>query len=148
MKTQLDTLLAYHQRTKHHFKQYAAGPGELDWNNQPDPFRSFNGSPKLELPLLATAPSPRYVDLYIPNAIPPQTLTLDAIAALLEISFGVSAWKQYDATRWALRCNPSSGNLHPTEAYVVTDGCNGIEIYRCYSSVSGTLGRSGTPVRA
>ena len=35
---------------------------------------------------------------------------------------GLSAWKQYASSRWALRVNPSSGNLHPTEAYVVADG--------------------------
>ena len=34
---------------------------------------------------------------------------------------GLSAWKQYGHSRWALRVNPSSGNLHPTEAYVVHD---------------------------
>ena len=36
---------------------------------------------------------------------------------------GLSAWKQYGASRWALRVNPSSGNLHPTEAWIVRDGC-------------------------
>jgi nitroreductase len=35
---------------------------------------------------------------------------------------GLSAWKAYRDSRWALRVNPSSGNLHPTEAYVVHDG--------------------------
>ena len=35
---------------------------------------------------------------------------------------GLSAWKAYRETRWALRVNPSSGNLHPTEAYLVHDG--------------------------
>ena len=35
---------------------------------------------------------------------------------------GLSAWKAYRSSRWALRVNPSSGNLHPTEAYVVHDG--------------------------
>jgi SagB-type dehydrogenase family enzyme len=40
----------------------------------------------------------------------------------LRCSMGLSAWKQYQRSRWALRVNPSSGNLHPTEAYVVRDG--------------------------
>ena len=35
---------------------------------------------------------------------------------------GLSAWKAYRETRWALRVNPSSGNLHPTEAYLIHDG--------------------------
>ncbi len=126
MKSSLDTILDYHQRTKHHFQHYAAGPDELDWKNQPDPFRTFAGSAQLELPLLDAGAQPRYAELYQPGAIPAQALSLPNIAALLELSFGLSAWKQYDSTRWALRCNPSSGNLHPTEVYLVVQGCSGI----------------------
>ena len=126
MKTPLDTILDYHQRTKHHFQHYAAGPDGLDWENQPDPFRTFAGSAKLELPLLGAGTQPFYAKLYRPGAMAAQALTLPNIAALLELSFGLSAWKQYRSTRWALRCNPSSGNLHPTEAYLVVQGCSGI----------------------
>jgi len=125
--TPLDTVRAYHERTKHHFQRYAAGPGGLDWATQPDPFRTYAGSPQLALPLLAEGlPSAGYVDLYHPGRIAPQPLSLTSIAALLELAFGLSAWKQYGDNRWALRCNPSSGNLHPTEAYVVIQGCAGI----------------------
>jgi SagB-type dehydrogenase family enzyme len=127
MTPSLDTVLSYHQRTKHHLHRYAAGPGGMDWKNQPNPFRSYAGSPPRELPLMAATAHPRYVDLYQPPAIAPRTLTLGHIAALLELSFGLSAWKQYGSERWFLRCNPSSGNLHPTEAYVVTVDIPGIE---------------------
>ncbi len=126
MKSPLDTVLDYHQRTKHHFQHYAAGPDGLDWKNQPDPFRTFVGSAKLELPLLGAGTQPFYAELYQPDAISAQALTLSNIAALLELSFGLSAWKQYGSTRWSLRCNPSSGNLHPTEAYLVVQGCGSI----------------------
>ena len=126
MTPALDTVLAYHQRTKHRFDRYAAGPGGLDWANQPDPFRTFAGSPRLSLPLLGEGPQPRYADLYAPGRVTAQPLTLPNVAALLELSFGLSAWKQYGDNRWALRCNPSSGNLHPTEAYLVTRHCDGI----------------------
>ena len=40
---------------------------------------------------------------------------------------GLSAWKEYGPDRWALRCNPSSGNLHPTEAYVVSRNVPGLD---------------------
>jgi len=127
MNNALATVLAYHQRTKHHLQRYAAGPAGLDWKSQPDPFRSFSGSSQLELPLHTDALQSLYADLYKPGKIAPQALTLPNIAALFELSFGLSAWKQYGSARWALRCNPSSGNLHPTEAYAVTAGCDGIE---------------------
>lgn len=126
MNTALDIVLGYHQRTKHSLERYAAGPDWLDWDSQPDPFRTFRGSPLLELPLLDTSGYPPYAALSRPGAIPPRALTLPNLAALLELSFGLSAWKQYENNRWALRCNPSSGNLHPTEAYLVTQGCDGI----------------------
>ncbi|MEQ1530008.1 MAG: nitroreductase family protein, partial [Methylococcales bacterium] len=54
-----------------------------------------------------------------PEAIACQPLTLANLGLLLELSFGLSAWKQFGPDRWSLRCNPSSGNLHPTEAYVL-----------------------------
>lgn len=126
MTTPLDTVLNYHQRTKHHLQKYAAGPDFLDWDSQPDPFRTFAGTARLELPLLETAAHPLFSALYQPDAIATQALTLSNIAALLELSFGLSAWKEYENTRWALRCNPSSGNLHPTEAYLLVQGCEGI----------------------
>jgi hypothetical protein len=47
----VDAIIAYHDRTKHHPQRYARGPGNLDWATQPDPFRRFNGSPVLKLPL-------------------------------------------------------------------------------------------------
>ncbi|MEJ2654088.1 MAG: SagB/ThcOx family dehydrogenase [Acidihalobacter sp.] len=123
-----DIVLAYHRRTKHQFRRYAAGPPGLDWDTQPDPFRSFDGAPRRELPLLDTvAPEPAYADLYRPGKIAPRPLELSTVAALLELSFGLSAWKRYGDTRWALRCNPSSGNLHPTEAYVIAGGCAGLD---------------------
>ena len=48
-------VLAYHQLSKHHLHRYAPAPGHLDWANQPDPFRTFAGAPRFELPLLADA---------------------------------------------------------------------------------------------
>ena len=36
--------MRYHERSKHHFGRYARGPGRLDWANQPDPFRRYEGA--------------------------------------------------------------------------------------------------------
>ncbi len=126
MTQTLDTVLAYHQRTKHHFNRYAAGPSGLDWANQPAAFRFFSGSPQVLLPLRIDAAQTRYVDLYTPGKVPAQPLTTTSVAGLLELSLGLSAWKQHGASRWALRCNPSSGNLHPTEAYIVVASGDGL----------------------
>jgi SagB-type dehydrogenase family enzyme len=118
----LDPIHAYHQRTKHRFDAYAPSPGFLDWTTQPDPFRRFTGAPVVPLPLAAERRTARYAELFEPAALRPQPFTAETVAVLLELSFGLSAWKQYENDRWALRCNPSSGNLHPTEVYAVVAG--------------------------
>jgi SagB-type dehydrogenase family enzyme len=123
----LTRVRAYHQRSKHGFGAYARGPGQMDWATQPDPFRRYAGAPVLELPLAAGRFPVPYADLFRPGAVPVQPVTRESIAVLLELSFGLSAWKGYAGDRWALRCNPSSGNLHPTEAYVAAGQNTGLE---------------------
>ena len=111
--------LDYHEATKHHFNRFARSRGYLDWATQPDPFRRYAGAP----PDLASAR--RSAPRAIRRADRPRRgapLHLDSIAEFLRCSMGLSAWKAYRETRWALRVNPSSGNLHPTEAYIVRDG--------------------------
>src|SRR5204862_7153875 len=41
---------------------------------------------------------------------------------LLEYSLALTVWKQAGATRGALRANPSSSILHPTESYLLLGG--------------------------
>jgi SagB-type dehydrogenase family enzyme len=117
---------AYHQRTKHQQGRYAAGPEVLDWDLQPNPFRTWAGAPLSLLPLVADALLPSWGDLATPGKVPPQAMNRRNLAALFELSFALTAWKQYGPDRWALRANPSSGNLHPTEAYALTRGVQGL----------------------
>ena len=123
----------YHQRTKHRFAAYAHGPGTLDWDAQPAPFRHFDGAEQIALPRLAAlAPgSALHAALQRPFAAldepqPPLPVDLASIGALLQLSLGLTAWKSYGPDRWALRANPSSGNLHPTEAYLLLGGVKGL----------------------
>jgi SagB-type dehydrogenase family enzyme len=119
-------VLAYHRLSKHHLHRYAPSAGYLDWANQPDPFRTFAGAPTVELPLLADALRISYADLFTPGAVAPRRADSNAVAVLFELALGLSAWKEYKGSRWALRCNPSSGNLHPTEGYVVVPELPGL----------------------
>ncbi|MNQ14018.1 Nitroreductase family protein [compost metagenome] len=123
----------YHQRTKHRFTAYAHGPGTLDWDAQPASFRHFDGAEQIALPRLAAlAPgSALHAALQRPFAAldesqPPLPVDLASLGALLQLSLGLTAWKSYGPDRWALRANPSSGNLHPIEAYLLLGGIDGL----------------------
>lgn len=115
----LVVVLDYHARTKHHPGRYARSLGRLDWANQPDPFRTFDGAPRRALDLAAAAPQPTYDGLFGAE-IPSHPLDRAFVSRLLQDSLALSAWKQAPGTRpWSLRINPSSGALHPTEGYLL-----------------------------
>src|SRR5262245_32176494 len=114
----LAIVLDYHERTKHHPHRYAAGPGYLDWASQPDPFRRFIGAELL--PLDRIEPGPESAGGEIDRAAAPQRrLDRAAVSQLFFDSLALSAWKEAGTSRWSLRVNPSSGNLHPTEGYLL-----------------------------
>lgn len=116
----------YHERSKHHLERYAPGPGGLDWATQPDPFRRFSGAHQEDLPLLRGELPVAWDDLFRPGRVPARDFNRESLAHLLQLSLGLSAWKAYGDTRWALRCNPSSGNLHPSEGYLITPDLPGL----------------------
>lgn len=119
MNNQTAFVLNYHNQTKHSLERYARGPETIDWEDQPDQFRRFKGCEIVELPHPGKEFDVLFADLDKPESIPASPLNLVNVGLLLELAFGLSAWKQFGLSRWALRCNPSSGNLHPTEAYLI-----------------------------
>jgi SagB-type dehydrogenase family enzyme len=132
---------AYHQQTKHHpqryaralgymdwgtqpdpFRTYGGAPrllGYMDWGTQPDPFRTYGGAPRLRLERPAIVQDPRYEQVFRPGQVAIAELGGDSISQLFFDSLALSAWKQFQGSRWSLRVNPSSGNLHPTEGYLL-----------------------------
>ncbi|MBH0179763.1 MAG: SagB/ThcOx family dehydrogenase [Nitrospira sp.] len=127
----VDQVINYHIRTKHHFNRYARSLGFLDWVNQPDPFRRFDGAQLFSLPLLKADEdpvSPAYDAIYEHGSVPCQPVTLRTVSRFFELALALSAWKKAGDSEWPLRMNPSSGNLHPTEGYVVFPEMAGLDL--------------------
>ena len=122
-------IIDYHERTKHHLHKYAPGPGFMDWQNQPDPFRSYPGAESIALKLLDQSVALPYHRLFEAHSAEPAALVPDSIAGFLELALGLSAWKTLGGSEWPLRINPSSGNLHPTECHLLLPDCG--EISAC-----------------
>jgi SagB-type dehydrogenase family enzyme len=119
MNRDLRRTLEYHQASKHSLGRFAAGPGYLDWATQPDPFRRYQGAPVISLERAAPTLDPPYEASFWAGNLEPAALDLSAVSRLFFDSLAISAWKRAGAVSWALRVNPSSGNLHPSEGYLV-----------------------------
>ncbi len=124
----LETVYHYHDRTKHQFGRYARSAGHMDWATKPYPFRRHEGA---SLKLLPQTTGP-LVDLswdqLFVSRVCPAPFNDETLGAFFYLSMALSAWKEVVGpggaivSRWALRVNPSSGNLHPTEAWLADAG--------------------------
>jgi SagB-type dehydrogenase family enzyme len=118
----------YHEATKHSVESLRRDRPALDWTNMPDPFRHYEGVPTLDLP--ADPPIPGMPALGVLQGTSGATSVNDGPAFLSQLLFysaAISASKRVPSTgyRYALRVNPSSGNLHPTEFHFLTRGLKG-----------------------
>src|ERR1700694_748044 len=117
----------YHEFTKHSVASLRRTEHILDWANMPDPFRHYEGVPVLDLP--ADPCSPDIPDLEVLQGACGAAAPHDGAAFLSQLLFysaAISAAKRVPSTgdKYALRVNPSSGNLHPTEFHFITRGLN------------------------
>lgn len=131
MTAELEAILAYHQASKHNFKAYAPGPHRLDLPLKPDPFLNYHGTRLLNLEIwsdeqIKAETFPAYEQAFSPEKLKPSELNTKSISRLFFDSFAISAWKMAGGTKWALRVNPSSGNLHPTEVYLLSGPVKGL----------------------
>lgn len=113
----------YHQATKHTIEALRRNQRYLDWANMPNPFRHYDGVPVLDLP--ADPPNLETPALEVLGGISGTTHAEDGAAFLSQLMFysaSISASKRAGASAYALRVNPSSGNLHPTEFHFATRG--------------------------
>lgn len=114
----LKQILTYHGQTKHHPHKYANSLGYLDWANQPNPYRKYsvNTSHHLQIPDASFDATIQTVNTGTETEHP---LNFTNISTLFYYAFALAAIKSNGADSWALRMNASSGNLHPTEAYLI-----------------------------
>ena len=126
MKEELETIVAYHQASKHNFKAYAPRPQFPDMLIKPELFLNYSGTQLLLLDKwseeqIEAEVFPAYEQAFSLEELKSSEPNKENISRLFFDSFAISAWRQTGATKWSLRVNPSSGNLHPTEVYLLSN---------------------------
>ena len=75
-----ELVVAYHERTKHHFHRFAASVGYMDWATQPDPFRRYDGASLVRLPFPEMGQALPYWQLYVADSMEPAPLSIDSVS--------------------------------------------------------------------
>ncbi|HIP28364.1 MAG TPA: SagB/ThcOx family dehydrogenase, partial [Sulfurovum sp.] len=133
MNKNTQMVYTYHNETKHSQLQYAKSLGYMDWATQPNPYRSYSETQKTTLPLSFENKSLEYSQIFTQAQKETQEekvvapLCLESVSQFFQFSLGVAAIKEFGDQSWALRCNASSGNLQPSEAYIIAKDIEGIE---------------------
>jgi SagB-type dehydrogenase family enzyme len=115
----------YHELTKHSVESLRRNRHYLDWANMPNPFRHYEDVPILDLP--SDPPVPQISALEVLEGKVGNTSArggAEFLSQLMFYSASISASKRVPSSgsTYALRVNPSSGNLHPTEFHFYTHG--------------------------
>jgi len=129
MNKNLQMVYTYHNDTKHSQQRYARSLGYLDWATQPNPYRTYFNTNKTKLPLSFDNKTLEYSQIFNQEKENKLSapLCIEAISQFFQFSLGLAAVKEHGEQSWALRCNASSGNLQPSEAYIISNDIQGIE---------------------
>jgi len=127
MNSNLQMVYTYHNETKHAPARYARSLGYMDWATQPDPYRSYKDTKQISLPLSFENNTLVYKDIFDTTKSETAPFCLESISQFFQFSLGLAAVKSYEGQSWALRCNASSGNLQPSESYLLASDIEGVE---------------------
>jgi SagB-type dehydrogenase family enzyme len=104
----------YHQRTKYDPQLLASRTRELDFANQPDPFKTYQIGTRIDL------------FPYLKQQANPDSLLLARLSELLFTSYGITAKVPYPGQTRYLRSAPSAGGLYPAEIYLIARDESGL----------------------
>jgi SagB-type dehydrogenase family enzyme len=131
----IERVFDYHQSSKHTYEQVQAAQQTLtlDWDNRPNPYRTFGDYPRTPLPttiLDASVPTLQLLTdglgaLPASQLQPPQNLK--TLASWLYLADGITIERGVGSRRYSLRSCPSSGALYPFEIYVAAFAVEGLE---------------------
>jgi SagB-type dehydrogenase family enzyme len=113
----------YHERTKHSEERLGAGPHDLDWENQPIPFKLYRDLETIPLPRqlpAGTVSALRAISALVGRESEPteQVPDLGALARVLYYSAGITKVRRSPGGDVYFRAAPNTGALYHVDLYL------------------------------
>ncbi len=118
----------YHESTKHSEVSVRMSEHHLDWDNQPYPFKVYEGLPSIPLPRDFQIPDAEALQV-ISSSKPEgkrKSLRLADLAELLFFSAGLTRRANYGNQVLYMRAASATGALYPIELYVICGKVDGL----------------------
>ena len=122
-RSEIETILAYHEATKHSVESVRSGGHMLDWTNMPRPWKLYDAPlPEAPLPPQMTHTGVSADDALLGDDPPPASgteLTLSNLTSVLQLSAAITKRLQAGRGYMYFRAAACTGALYHIELYVI-----------------------------
>ena len=111
----------YHEKTC--YERSKMGGHSLDWQNQPDVFKRYNGLETIPMPRDISLPREDLFALYetpLKNPVSFEIFDLEKLSRILFLTYTLTSRTRHPNGMFYYRSAASAGALYPTEIYVLS----------------------------
>ncbi len=118
---------AYHQKTS--YDRSKMGGHFLDWQNQPELFKIYDGLEAVPMPREIPLPQENLFALYGGRRKPPSVdaFDLQELSRILLLTYTLTSQTRHPGGSFYFRSAASAGALYPTEIYILSNGVKGLD---------------------
>lgn len=125
----------YHEKTC--YERSKMGGHFLDWQNQPDVFKRYDGLETVSMPLEVPLPREDLFALYetpLKNPVSQEVFDLEKLSRILLLTYTLTSRTRHSNGMFYYRSAASAGALYPTEIYVLSGGVKDLDpgLYHFY----------------
>ena len=130
MNRDIEASWIYHRKTNHSYESIQSGPHQLDWSNQPIPFKIYPSIEPLSLPTDFTpsqTPALSSIKAFPVSSNISVLPDLKTIAHLLHFSAGITKKITYPAGTMYFRAAACTGALYHIDLYLACGNLPGLD---------------------
>jgi SagB-type dehydrogenase family enzyme len=123
-----ETAGLYHEKTR--YERSKMGGHFLDWQNQPDVFKRYDGRETVSMPREMPLPREDLFALYetpLKNPVSQEVFNLEKLSRILLLTDTLTSRTRHPNGMFYYRSAASAGALYPTEIYVLSSGVKDLD---------------------